>query len=132
PNKKIVTVSAESPASENWTDFIPEREFVLSPSTGGGFFFAHYMKDALSMVEQYDYNGKKIREIKLPGLGTASGFNGKKEETKLYFSFTNYITPGTIYEYDVKTGNSKLYQKPTVKFNPEDYTSEQIFYTSKD
>jgi prolyl oligopeptidase len=132
PNKKVVTFDLNSPKMENWVDFIPETENVLSPSTGGGYIFAEYMKDAVTFVQQYDYTGKLIRDIELPGIGTAGGFGGKKEETTLYYSFTNYITPGTIYSFDPKSGKSTVYQKPKVDFKSEDYESKQVFYTSKD
>ena len=132
PNKKIVTVDAADPGIENWKDFIPETEHVLSPSTGGGYFFTEYMVDAVSKVMQYDYNGKLIREIKLPGVGSASGFGGKKQEKDFYFSFTNYITPGSSYKYNVETGDYESYWKPDIDFESNDYESKQIFYTSKD
>lgn len=132
PNKRIVTVDMKNPKPENWKDFIPETENVLSPSTGGGYFFANYMKDAVSLVKQYDYTGKLIREIKLPGVGTAGGFSGKKKEKNLYFSFTNYITPGSIFSLDTQTGTSVVYEKPKVDFNTDLYESKQVFYTSKD
>ncbi len=132
PNKKVVTADFSNPKQENWKDFIPETENVLSPSTGGGYFFANYMKDAVSLIKQYDYSGKLVREISLPGIGTASGFGGKKEEKTLYYSFTNYITPGTIYSFEPNSGKSDIYQKPKVDFNSEDYESKQVFYTSKD
>ena len=80
PNQKIVTVDASNPSPDNWVDFIPETENVLSPSTGGGYFFANYMVDAVSKVLQYDYNGKLVREIELPGVGSAGGFGAKKED----------------------------------------------------
>jgi prolyl oligopeptidase len=132
PNKRIVTVDISNPKPENWKDLIPETENVLSPSTGAGYIFANYMKDAVSVVKQYDYSGKLIREIKLPGLGTAGGFGGKKTETVLYYSFTNYITPGSIYSYEPKSGKSAVYEKPKVDFNSADYVSKQVFYVSKD
>lgn len=132
PNKRIVTVDVNNPEPENWKDFIPETENVLSPSTGGGYFFANYMKDAVSVVKQYDYSGKLVREIQLPGVGTAGGFSGKKKEKILYYSFTNYITPGSIYSFEPKLGTSAVYQKPKVDFNSEEYESKQVFYTSKD
>lgn len=132
PNQKVVTVDASNPTPENWKPFINETKDVLSVSTGGGSIFANYMKDAVSFVQQYDYDGKLVRKIKLPGIGTAGGFGGKKEETTLYYSFTNYITPGTIYSFDPKTGVSKEYQKPKVDFNSADYESKQVFYPSKD
>ncbi len=132
PNQKIVTVDISDPGPENWVDFIPETEHVLSPSTGGGYFFARYMVDAISQVKQYDYKGKLIREIKLPGVGSAGGFGGKKEDKIDYYSFTNYNTPGNIYEYNSDTGESKLYWSPNIDFSPDDYESKQVFYSSKD
>lgn len=132
PNMRVVTVDASNPAPENWKDLIPETENVLSPSTGGGFIFANYMVDAVSQVKQYDYNGKLVREIELPGIGSAGGFGAKKEDKELYYSFTNYVTPGSIYKYDINAGTSELYNKPKIDFNPEDYESKQVFYTSKD
>ena len=132
PNKKIVTVDASDPSPENWEDFIPETEHVLSPSTGGGYFFTEYMVDAISKVKQYDYDGKLVREIELPGVGSAGGFGAKKAKDVLYYSFTNYVTPGTIYKYDIENGTSEVYNKPNIDFDPEQFTSEQVFYESKD
>lgn len=132
PNRKIVTVDASNPSPENWVDFIPETENVLSPSTGGGYFFAEYMVDAVSKVLQYDYDGNLVREVELPGIGSANGFSTKKGEKEMYYSFTNYVTPGSIYKYDVDNGTSELYSKPEIDFNPDDYESNQVFYASKD
>lgn len=132
PNKKIVTVDASQPQSENWIDFIPETENVLSVTRGGGNFFAEYMVDAVSKVLQYDYDGNLIRNIDLPGIGTISGFRSKKEEKELYFSFANYVTPGSIYKYNIDEGTSEIYNKPAIDFNPDNYESKQVFYTSKD
>ncbi len=132
PNKRVVTVDASNPSPENWEDFIPETENVLTPSTGGGYFFAEYMKDAISQVKQYDYDGKLVREVELPGIGSVGGFGTKKDEKVTYYSFTNYVTPGTIYKYDIEKGTSEVYNKPNIDFNSENYTSEQVFYDSKD
>ena len=132
PNRRVVTVDASNPGPENWEDFIPETENVLTPSTGGETFFAKYMVDAVSKVLQYDYNGQLIREVELPGVGSANGFGAKKEEKELYYSFTNYVTPGSIYKYNIETGTSELFRKPSIDFNPEDYESKQVFYKSKD
>ncbi|WP_445710484.1 prolyl oligopeptidase family serine peptidase [Flavobacterium sp.] len=132
PNQRVVTFDLAKPKQANWVDFIPETENVLSISGGSGFFFAEYMKDAVSSIKQYDYDGKLVRDVTLPGVGTAGGFGGKKEATTLYYSFTNYTTPGTIYSYDPKTGKSEVYKKPNVDFKSEDYESKQVFYTSKD
>ena len=131
PNKKIVTVDAANPTPEYWKDFLPETDYVLTPTTSGGYFIAHYMIDAISKVKQYDYNGKLIRDIALPGLGSANGFGGKKEEKTDYFSFTNYYTPTSIYKYNVDTGKIELYRKPAIKFNEDEYESHQVFYSSK-
>mgnify|MGYP001190907361 FL=1 len=132
PNQRIVTVDAANPSPENWEDFIPETKNVLSPSTGGGYFFTEYMVDAVSQVKQYDYEGNLVREIELPGLGSAGGFGAKKDADTLYYSFTNYVTPGTIYKYDIKEGTSEVYNKPNINFNPDNYESRQVFYKSKD
>lgn len=132
PNRKVVTVDADKPKPENWIDFIPETENVLEPSAGAGYIFTHYMIDAISKVKQYDRNGALVREIGLPGIGTASGFAAKKIDTDIYYSFTNYTTPAAIYRLDPKTGNSEIYKKPVVAFNDENYISEQVFYNSKD
>ncbi|AVR44733.1 S9 family peptidase [Christiangramia fulva] len=132
PNRRVVTVDASNPTPENWKDFIPETEYVLSPSTGGGYLFAEYMKDAISQVKQYDYDGKLIREVELPGIGTVSGFGAKKEEDTLYYTFTNYVTPGSIYKYNIEKGKSELYNKPNIDFNSDNYESKQIFYNSKE
>ncbi len=132
PNQKIVTVDASNPSPENWVDFIPETKNVLSPSTGGGYFFANYMVDAVSKVLQYNYDGKLIREVELPGVGSVGGFSAKKDDKELYYSFTNYVTPGSIYKYDIEKGVSELYRKPNIDFNPEAYQSKQVFFSSKD
>ena len=130
PNMRLVKFDIKNPSV--WMDVIPETENVLSVSTGGGFIFAKYMKDAVTSMKQFDYNGKLIRTIDLPGIGTAGGFGGKETEKEMYYSFTNYITPPTIYKFNADTGKSEVYQKPNVKFNPENFVSEQVFYTSKD
>jgi prolyl oligopeptidase len=132
PNQKIITVDAKNPNPENWIDFIPETENVLQPTTGAGYLFANYMVNAVSKVLQYDLNGNLIREIVLPGIGTASGFGGKTELEELYFSFTNYNTPNAIYKFSPKDGTYNLYRKSAIGFNSELYTSQQVFYASKD
>jgi prolyl oligopeptidase len=132
PNKRVVAVDAEKPGVENWTDLIPETENVLEATAGSGYLFANYMIDAISKVKQYDRNGKLLREIALPAIGTASGFGGKREDKEVYFSFTNYTTPVVIYKFDPATGNSEIYKKPVVAFNGDGYESEQVFYNSKD
>lgn len=132
PNKKIISVDAENPGIENWTDFIPETENALDASTGSDYFFTHYMVDAISRVKQFDKKGNLIREITLPGSGTTSGFSAKKEDKSLFYSFTNYITPTTIYKLDPLAGSSEIYKKPEIAFTGSDFESEQVFYNSKD
>ena len=132
PNGRIVHTDVSDPDPKNWIDLIPETENVLSPSTGAGYIFASYLVDAITGVVQYDTDGNMIREIELPGVGSASGFSGKKSEKELYYSFTNYITPSSVFKLDPESGSTELYIKPDVKFNSDDYTSEQVFYESKD
>jgi len=131
-NQKIVSADVSKPGPENWKDLIPEKEQVLEPSIGGGFIFAHYMVDATSRVEQYDYEGKLVRKIELPGIGTASGFSAKKNEKELYYSFANYNTPSSIYKLDPNDGKSSLYWSPKIDFKTANYESKQVFYQSKD
>ena len=132
PNRKVVTATYPNLSPESWTDLIPETENVLSVNTGGGYLFAEYMVDALSKAYQYDYNGKLIREVALPGLGSVGGLGGKKDATTIYYSFTNYNTPSSSYTYNVEDGTSELYWSPNIDFDPDQYISEQVFYTSKD
>lgn len=132
PNYKVVTVDASNPKPENWKDLIPETENVLDVSTGGRRLFAQYLKDATSMVIQYDMDGHAERTITLPGVGSASGFNAKKEEKELYYTFTSYVYPPTIYKYTIGTGQSAVFKKSGVDFDPAKYESKQVFYKSKD
>ncbi|SDS48667.1 prolyl oligopeptidase [Polaribacter sp. KT25b] len=132
PNKKIITVDTTNPTSENWKDFIPETENVLSISTGAGFLFANYMVDAVSKVLQYDLDGNLLREIKLPGVGSAGGFSGKTTAKDLYFSFTNYNTPVSSFQLNPTNGTYTSYWKPSIAFNLDAFESKQVFYTSKD
>ena len=132
PNKKVVTASFQNPQVEYWQEFIAETEQVLSPSYGGGYFFAHYMIDAISKVYQFDAEGQNLGELQLPGVGSSRGFSSKKEEKTLYYSFTNYHSPGVIYKYDVDSRESELYWQPSIDFNSSDFVSKQVFYTSKD
>ncbi len=132
PNNKIVTVEASNATPENWKDLIKETENVLNVSTGGGKIFANYLKDATSLVKQYNMKGEVERTISLPGVGTASGFGSKKEEKELYYSFTSYVYPVTIFKYDITSGNSELYKKSGVQFDPSQFESKQVFYSSKD
>ena len=132
PNKRVVNVNAKQPLVDNWVDVIPETENVLDVSTGGGYLFAKYMKDATSFIQQYELNGKKVRDIALPEVGTAGGFSGKKSQTTLYYSFSNQKTPSTTFSLDLKSGESSVHMKSKVKFDSDNFESKQVFYTSKD
>ncbi|MEZ9626135.1 prolyl oligopeptidase family serine peptidase [Aliivibrio fischeri] len=129
PNGKVVSYDV---VTGEWTDIIPEQPQPLDISVGGGTLFATYMVDVLSQVKQYDFSGNLLREIELPGEGQATGFSGKREQTDLFFTFTNYVTPPTIYQFDVKTGETELYLASASPFDSEKFESKQVFYTSKD
>ena len=130
PNSKVASTTLSD--LKNWVTIIPEKEHVLSINNGGGYLFAAYMVDALSKAYQYTYSGELVREVALPGLGSVGGLGGKNEDTVLYYSFTNYNTPSSSYTYDVTSGASELYWSPSIDFDPSEYISEQVFYSSKD
>ncbi len=132
PNKRLVQFNLSNTNSEEWKNLIPETENVLSLSKGGGYFFAKYFADANTQVLQYSYDGELIREVAFSGKGNAGGFGGKEEQKELFYSFSNYITPGSSFRYNVETGESELYWSPNIDFNSGDFVSEQHFYTSKD
>ncbi|CAH7254180.1 Prolyl endopeptidase [Vibrio chagasii] len=129
PNGKVVSFDS---GTEHWRDIISEKPQPLDISTGGGYLFAHYMVDVVSKIDQLDYQGNLVRELHMPGLGTASGLGGKKEQTQLYYTFTNYVTPPTIFSFDVESGSSEIYQRSESPFEPDKFESKQVFYTSKD
>lgn len=133
PNNRIVVTDFSKPAVTNWKDIIAENDYALQGvSTAGKNLFVNYLKDASTLIRQYDYTGKLIREINLPAIGTANGFGGKVGDTDVYYSFTSFTYPTSIFKFNIKTGESALYEKPKVDFNPDDYETKQIFYTSKD
>ncbi|BDR20368.1 MULTISPECIES: prolyl oligopeptidase family serine peptidase [Vibrio] len=129
PNGKVVSYNTQT---EQWADVIAEQEQPLEISKGGGYLFATYMVDVLSKVKQFTYQGEWIRDVELPGEGTAYGLAGKKEETTLYYTFTNYVTPPTIFSFDVESGESTQFQESKAPFDRSEYESKQVFYTSKD
>lgn len=132
PNNRLVEVDFRDPVPRNWKDLIPETKHVMYASTAGGKIFADYMVDVKTEVRQYSMKGDLERVIELPGMGTASGFSGKKHEKETYYSFTSFSYPTTIFKYDIATGTSTLYEKPEVDFSPDDYETRQVFYESKD
>ncbi|MEZ5043979.1 MAG: prolyl oligopeptidase family serine peptidase [Saprospiraceae bacterium] len=132
PNYRLVKVDLNAPAQSNWVDVIPESENVLSVNSGGGKLFATYLVDAKTAVKQFDMDGKLEWEVALPGIGSASGFGAKKEDTYLYYSFTSFTYPSTIYKYDIASGESTMYKQSKVDFDPSAYETKQVFYESKD
>lgn len=132
-NQKIVLVDPANPAKENWKTIIAEKpENIAGINTAGGKLFITYLKDVTSRVYVYDYNGKLERQVELPALGSAGGFGGEKDDKFVFYTFTSITFPPTIYRYDIATGKSTVFRKPEVKFNPEDYVTEQVFYPGKD
>ena len=132
PNSKIVWTDFANPTVENWKDLIPETENVLNTSVGGKKIFASYMVDVKTQVKQYDLSGKFERDIELPGIGTAGGFGGKETEQEVYYSFTSFTYPSTIFKYNILSGQSAVYERPKVQFNPDDFETKQVFFLSKD
>ncbi len=133
PNYKLLAVDPKQPEEAKWKTVIAEKKTKLqSVTTGGGQMFASYLENASTKIYSMSYDGQNIKEITLPTFGTAGGFAGKAEETKLYYGFTSFTYPYTIFEYDVKTAQSKVYYQPKLAFNPEDYVAEQVWYPSKD
>ena len=132
PNRKLVVTDAATPTPGHWKDLIAETAFPLAASTGGDKIFAQYIKDAVSRVYQYNLNGVQEKLIELPGLGTADGFYSKKEQKDVYYTFSSYIYPPTIFKYTIASGKSEVFKKATVEFDPTQYESKQVFYDSKD
>ncbi len=133
PNGRIVEADAKRPSPENWKDIIPEAEEAMqNVSTAGRKLFVNYLKDAKTQIRQYDNKGKVEREIELPGIGSAGGFGGRWEDTEVYYTYTSFTYPPTIFKYNIASGKSTEYVRPQVAFNPADYETRQIFYTSKD
>jgi prolyl oligopeptidase len=133
PRRKVIAIDLHNPDKSNWREIIPEAEETLE---GVGIlnhqFLANYLKDARSQIKIFNLDGNFIRELELPGIGSAGGFLGKKTDTETFYTFTGFTTPATIYRYDMITGKSTLFRQPEVDFNPEDYQTQQVFYSSKD
>jgi len=132
PLKKVVKTDV-SAADPQWTTVIPERAETLGGvSLVGGHLVASYLKDAKSMIEVFALDGTPVRQVALPGIGSAGGFGGSPDESETFYSFSSYNRPSTVYRYDVETGESEVWAQPEVAFNPHDFVVEQKFYTSKD
>jgi prolyl oligopeptidase len=133
PNYKVVLMDPQKPGKENWQTVIAEKPEVLrGASAAGGYLFCTYLKDANSQIFQHGLEGKLAREITLPALGTAGGFGGKRADKTLFYTFTSFTYPPTIYKFNADSGQSEVFRRAEVKFNPEEYEAKQVFYTSKD
>jgi prolyl oligopeptidase len=133
PRSRLIAIDITKPERENWKEIIPEADDTLrSVSAVGEKFVAGYMKDAHTLVKVFDLTGKPVREVKLPGLGSAYGFGGKRDDPETFYTFTSFTDPGTIFRYDMTTGKSEIFRRPKVDFNPDEYQTRQVFYRSKD
>lgn len=133
PNYRLVAIDPDDYGRDNWKNVIPETEETLTGvTTAGGYLFADYLKNATSVVYRFDTDGSSRREVEFPGPGSAGGFSGEKEDTTVFYTFTSFTYPPTIFEYDIETGESTLFNKPDLKFDPEAYESKQVWYESKD
>lgn len=133
PRLRVVAIDTQKPDLANPREVIPQTAETLGGvRIVGNMFVASYMKDAHSQIKLYDMKGKFVREVQLPGLGTVGGFNGKRDDTETFYSYTSFTTPSTVYRYDMRTGKSTVFRQPKVAFNPADYETKQVFFTSKD
>jgi prolyl oligopeptidase len=133
PRRRVVAININRPQKEHWVELVPQsQDAIQGVSVVGGHFIVQYLQDARSLVKVFDLTGKHVRDVDLPGIGTAIGFAGKNIDDETFYSFTGYSTPTTIYRYDVATGVSTVFKQPKVAFNPSDYTTSQVFFNSKD
>lgn len=133
PNQKVITIDPKNPAPENWTTLIAEKEYLLQDvEMAGGKIFAGYLKDVATHFYQHSLDGSLEKEIELPSIGTAGGFSGKAEDKIVFYTFTSFTYPPTIYKYEIASGKSEVFRQSEVKFNPSDYETKQVFFTSKD
>jgi prolyl oligopeptidase len=133
PRGRLIAIDTRKPQKENWKEIIPEApEALQGVNLVGNLFVASYLKDARTQVKMYTTEGKFVREVTFPGIGTAAGFGGKRQDNETFYTFSSFATPPTIYRYDLLTGESKVFRRSNVKFNPDDYEVKQVFYASKD
>ncbi len=133
PLRRVIAVDLKKPARENWKEIIPQTENALDGvGIVGNMFVCNYLKDAKTQVRLHQMDGTFVREVAFPGIGTASGFDGRRKDTETFYSFSGFALPTTTFRYNMITGESKLFRKADVKFNPDDYETSQSFYTSKD
>ncbi|MBL8758478.1 MAG: S9 family peptidase, partial [Phycisphaerae bacterium] len=133
PRSRVIAVDTARPQREYWKEVIPQAEATLTgASMVGGHLICQYLKDAASQVRVFDLAGKHVRDVDLPGIGTASGFAGKQADAETFYSFVSYTVPPTIYRYDVKSGQSTVFKRAKVDFDAGAYETTQVFYPSKD
>ena len=133
PQYRLIAINIRQPDRANWREIIPPTDDTLEAvNMVGDYYIAHYLHHAHSRVEIFDLNGSRVRTVDLPGLGSVMGFGGRRDDAETFFAFTSFTTPDTIYRYDVVTGESTIFRRPAVKFDPADYVTEQVFYPSRD
>ena len=130
---KVIAIDTRNPDRKNWKEVIPQAaETLQGVSVINNSLVASYLKDAHTRVKIYGLDGKFLRDVDLPGIGTAFGFGGEREDKETFYSFSGFTTPATIYRYDLVSGKSTVFRQPKVDFNPGDYETKQVFYNSKD
>lgn len=133
PNYKVVLIDPNNPAVENWKTIIPERKELLETvGTAGHKLFLSYLQDASGRIYQTSYSGTLEREITLPGVGSAAGFNGNADDKEIFYSYTSFDYPPAIFRYNISTGQADLFRKSEVKINADNYQTVQSFFKSKD
>lgn len=133
PKGRVWAVNINHPERTAWKEIIPQASHALqSVSLVGDHFFCSYLTDARTQVKVHDLSGKFVRDAEFPGICTASGFGGEKDDTETFYAFSGFNAPPQIFRYDVASGKSTLFRAPTVKFTPDDFVTEQVFFTSKD
>ena len=134
PNGRVFLFDPKNPEEKNWKDIVPEKpEPLQSTGTAGGKLFVTYLKDVTTRAYVYSFDGKLENEIKLPGLGASSGLGGWPDDKFVFYTFTSFTSPPTIYKYDIASGKSSMFRTPEIPgFNANDYETRQVFYTSKD
>jgi prolyl oligopeptidase len=133
PLSRIIAIDLAQPAPEHWREIVPQANDALQYATlVGQRLIAVYLHDAHSRVLVCDLNGALEREVDLPGIGAVSGFGGRQDDRQTYYHFTGFTTPGTVFRYDLASGQSTVFREPRLRFDPDDYVTEQVFYPSKD
>jgi len=133
PRGRVIAIDTRNPARENWKELIPQAAQTLTAvNMVNNQFICAYLKDAHTQVRIFDAAGQHVRDVQLPGIGTASGFGGRRDDTETFYSFQSFNVPPTIYRYDMKSGQSSVFRQPKVDLNPTDYEVRQVFYNSKD